>query len=60
MPVGVWQELMDHHYPNQAWVPLNREVFERLYAYRRDHGLPTWEQTIEQLLPALENAEVAP
>jgi len=59
MPVKVWQELMDHHYPNTAWLPLNREVFERLYAYRRAQGIPSWEQTIEQLLPALENAEAA-
>ena len=59
IPVQAWQELMDHHYPNTAWLPLNRDVFERLYAYRRAHGIPTWEQTIEQLLPALENAEVA-
>jgi len=57
MPVQVWQELMDHHYPNTAWLSLNREVFERLYAYRRSHGIPSWEQTIEQLLPAMENAE---
>jgi hypothetical protein len=60
MPVKAWQELMDHHYPNTAWISLNREVFERLYAYRRSHGLSTWEQTIEQLLPALENAEAIP
>lgn len=58
MPVEVWQELMDHHYPNTAWISLNRDVFERLYAYRRTHGLSSWEQTIEHLLPALENAEV--
>jgi len=58
MPVKVWQELMDHHYPNSAWLALNREVFERLYAYRRDHGLSSWDQTIEQLLPALEPAEI--
>jgi hypothetical protein len=58
MPVRVWRELMDHHYPNMAWLALNREVFERLYAYRRAHGIPTWEQTIEQLLPALDAAEV--
>ena len=60
MPVKVWQELMDHHYPNSAWLSLNREVFERLSTYRREHGHATWDQTIEQLLPAVENAEVAP
>jgi len=57
IPVKAWRDLMDHHYPNTAWLSLNREVFERLYAYRRSHGITTWEQTIEQLLPELENAE---
>ncbi len=60
MPVKVWQDLMDHHYPNTAWLSLNRDVFERLYAYRRSHGLGTWEQTIEQLIPVMEDAGVAP
>ncbi|MBV8177009.1 MAG: hypothetical protein JO151_20930 [Verrucomicrobia bacterium] len=50
MPVAVWRALMEHHYPNSAWVSLHRGVFERLYAYKRRHGLPTWEQTIERLL----------
>jgi hypothetical protein len=58
LPVTVWQEMMDHHYPNTAWLALNREVFERLYAYRRRHGISSWEQTIEQLLPALEESEI--
>ena len=60
MPVQVWQALMDHHYPGTAWLSLNREVFDRLYAYRRSLGLATWDQVIEQLLPAAQNAEAAP
>lgn len=60
LPVKVWQELMDHHYPNTSWLALNREVFERLYAYRRSEGIPTWEQTLERLLPSLDPAEIAP
>lgn len=58
MPVALWQDMMEHHYPNSAWLTLPRDVFERLYAYRRRHGLPTWEQTIESLLPALTTEEV--
>jgi hypothetical protein len=50
MPVQRWQELMDHHYPNSAWLTLDRDHFERLYEYRRQHGLATWDQAIEQLL----------
>lgn len=51
MPVRVWQEMMDHHYPNSAWLSLPRETFDRLYAFKREAGLASWEQVIERLLP---------
>jgi hypothetical protein len=54
MPVRVWQEMMDHHYPNSAWISLPRESFDRLYAFKREAGLTSWEQVIDRLLPALE------
>jgi hypothetical protein len=50
LPVQIWQALMDHHYPNSAWVCLHRHVFDKLYAYKLRQGLQTWEQTIERLL----------
>jgi hypothetical protein len=50
MPGQTWRKLMDHHWPNTAWVLLQRDVFERLYEFKRRNGLPTWEQTIERLL----------
>jgi len=59
MPIKVWQMLMDHHYPGMAWISLRRDIFDRLYAYKRRHGFASWDQAIEQLLPASENAEVA-
>ncbi len=57
MPVRIWQELMEYHYPNSAWVSLHRHVFEKLYAYKRSQGLPTWEQTIERLLTEYESVD---
>jgi Family of unknown function (DUF6084) len=51
MPLRFWKELMETHYPNSAWLTLRSDVFERLYAYKRDNGLASWEQVIEQLLP---------
>lgn len=51
MPVAVWKEMMEEHYPNSAWLYLDEDVFERLYAYRRRNGLVTWERTIDDLLP---------
>jgi hypothetical protein len=43
---------MDHYYPNSAWLCLRKDVFDRLYEYKRQRGLPTWEQALESLLPS--------
>lgn len=51
-PIAVWKEMMDFYYPNTAWLSLRRDVFERLLAYKSGHGIPTWEQTIESMLPS--------
>ena len=50
-PVKIWRDLMDAYYPNIAWLDLRRDVFERLYQYKVSHGIPTWEQAIERMLP---------
>jgi hypothetical protein len=50
LPVQVWRELMEAYYPNSAWLCLRRDVFDRLYQYKRRRGLPTWEQALESLL----------
>jgi uncharacterized protein DUF6084 len=51
LPVAVWQAMMEHYYPNSAWLRLRRDVFDRLYEYKVQRGIPTWEQTLESLLP---------
>ena len=48
LPVSVWRALIDHYYPNVAWLALRRDVFDRLYQYKQDHGIPTWEQVMEE------------
>lgn len=54
LPLKVWREMMDHYYPNTAWLGLRRDVFDRLYQFKVRHGIPTWEATVEQ---ALDEAE---
>lgn len=54
LPVKIWREMMDIYYPNSAWLCLRRDVFDRLCQYKSQRGLPTWEQTIESLLPGEE------
>jgi hypothetical protein len=50
LPVKLWREMMDSYYPNSVWINLHRDVFERLYQYKIQHGIPTWEQALEQVL----------
>jgi hypothetical protein len=50
MPLSVWKTQMERHYPNSALLNLRRDVFDRLYAFKCEQGLATWEQALEQLL----------
>lgn len=50
LPVSVWREAMDAHFPGQAWLRLHRDVFDRLTAYRTRHQLAGWDDTLERLL----------
>jgi hypothetical protein len=47
MPVSVWHGLMEHYYPNVAWLALRKDVFDRLYQFKVARGIPTWEQALE-------------
>ncbi len=50
LPVRVWKEMMGHYFPNSAWLRVRKDVFDKLYAYKAQHTLPTWEATLEELL----------
>jgi Family of unknown function (DUF6084) len=56
LPVKVWKDLMDAHYPNSAWLALRKDTFERLYQYKMREGIPTWEEALEKALNALPEA----
>jgi hypothetical protein len=50
LPVALWREAMERHFPGAAWLRLGRESYERLAAYKARHTLLTWEQTVDALL----------
>lgn len=58
LPVRVWREMMDLYYPNSAWLSLRRDVFERLYRYKMQGSISTWEEALEKLLLAAEEEPV--
>ena len=57
LPIKLWKEMMDQHYPNTAWLCLRRDVFEKLYSFRAQHGIPTWDQTIERMIAQTEEVK---
>jgi hypothetical protein len=54
LPQKVWREMMDCYYPNIVWLSLRRDVFDRLHQFKIRHGIPTWEETVERVLPVEE------
>lgn len=54
LPLKTWNEMIDHYFPNTAWLYLRRDVFERLYQHKVTRGIPTWEQVLEDLLERVE------
>jgi len=50
LPVRVWKEMMDVHYPNTAWLCLPRDAFDRLAEYKARNNIATWEQALERAL----------
>jgi Family of unknown function (DUF6084) len=56
LPVAVWRATMDAHFPDAAWLRLDRESHDRLVAYRSRRALPTWTAVLDELLPPEEPA----
>jgi hypothetical protein len=52
MPVSVWQELVDVHFPNSAWLRCSRQTLDELSTFKAKHALPTWDATLAALLAA--------
>ena len=52
LPVAVWKETMDRHFPGSAWLRVDKDTFDRLCTYRSTRALPTWADVFDELLPA--------
>ena len=52
LPVSLWREAVDAHFPNCAWIRMSRPVMDELLRYKSRRALPTWDATIESLLAA--------
>ena len=50
LPVPVWREAIDAHFPNSAWIKMSRRTLEELQRFKSSRALPTWDATLAALL----------
>jgi hypothetical protein len=50
LPVSVWREAIDAHFPNSSWIRLSSTAMDELLEYKTRKALPTWEATVLSLL----------
>jgi hypothetical protein len=52
LPVSVYRQAVDRHFPNSAWLRLGRGSFDRLTAYKARHAFVSWEEAVDALMEA--------
>ena len=50
MPVAVWRELIERHYPGTGWIALRTETIDALAREKARRGSPTLDLCVAQLL----------
>ena len=50
LPVSVWREAVDAHFPDAAWITMSRQTLDDLIRFKTQHALPTWDATVAALL----------
>jgi Family of unknown function (DUF6084) len=61
LPVSIWREAIDVHFPNTAWIKMSTATLDALTRFKSRRALPTWDATLSALLElAAEIAEVEP
>ena len=50
LPIPVWREAIDAHFPDSAWIKMSRATLDELQRYKTRGALPTWDATLLALL----------
>jgi len=50
LPLTVWQEAIDVHFPDSGWIKMSRSTLDELLEFKSRAALPTWDATIAALL----------
>ena len=55
LPVSVWREMMDAHFPDSGWLLLRRSTLDSLGRFKSRRALATWNDTVLALLADVDN-----
>jgi hypothetical protein len=58
MPVSVWRELIQQHYPSTGWLRLTNDTLDALAAYRSARGLLSLDEAVTSLLETSSTEEL--
>ncbi len=50
LPLRVWRDAMNFHFPNTAWLRLQKDTFDELYRFKAKRAMTTWDQAVTELL----------
>jgi hypothetical protein len=50
IPVAVWREAIDVHFPGSAWIRMSTRTLDELQRFKSRQALPTWDATLRALL----------
>lgn len=50
LPVKVWRDLMNQHFPGTGWVTMRIDTLDQLLRFKSRRGLPTWDEALLLLL----------
>jgi hypothetical protein len=50
MPVTLWRDMMDMHFPGSGWLRLRRDTIDALADFRAARALPTWDDAVIAVL----------
>jgi hypothetical protein len=52
LPVRVWRETVDLHFPGSAWLRVRQDTMDSLQRFRSEHAFTSWDDTVAALLAA--------
>jgi hypothetical protein len=52
MPVRVWHDVIEEHFPGSAWLRCSRQTLDALAEFKSAYALPTWDAALSALLQA--------